>query len=127
MTFRQKEIAMRILKLMCLGCLVWIGLGTSVCALDLAKVGMFAAGFASGTVFHEVGALGGDGDCVGRRDSWFYFQGVEVGFNESDPDRRNEKLRPMILGGYVAQSLATEVIINQKTGMKMTMPGVMGV
>lgn len=96
-------------KLIGLGCLIWMGVSTSVSALDLAKVGMFAAGFASGTVFHEVGhaataiALGGEV-------RGFYFQGVEVAFEDESPG----KLRAVALGGYAAHTLATEVILNQK-------------
>ena len=104
---------MKTLKLMVLGCLVWIGFGTSVCALDLAKVGMFAAGFASGTVFHEVGHAA-TAIALGGKVSGFYFQGVEVDFSEIPVEKRNEARRIIGLSGYAAQSLATEVIINQK-------------
>ena len=80
-------------------------------AFDLENVSMFGLGFASGTVFHEVGhatsilAQGGEVQAI-------KFQSVTAKFKNT-PDL-GRKLRVSSLSGYLAQSLATEVILQNK-------------
>ena len=92
-------------------------LGLTVCvttssfALDLNNVALFGLGFASGTVFHEIGhattalAQGGEVTAI-------HFQSTSVYFNNTT--NLSQKLQLVSLGGYAAQSLATEIILQNK-------------
>lgn len=76
---------------------------------------MFGLGFASGTVFHEIGHAsagwlqGGDVNSIN-------FQSTNVEFKNTN--NLNRKIQFTSLGGYVAQSLATEVILQNKNWHK---------
>jgi|GEM_PF-5322834 len=105
---------MKNFKLLILGISIVIGSRySSIYGVDLVKLGMFGAGFAAGTVFHELGHAA-TGIAQGGSLEAFEFQGVGVDFGNIGADEKAAKMRIFALGGYAAQSLATEVIINQK-------------
>ncbi|MBG91329.1 MAG: hypothetical protein CL521_05885 [Actinobacteria bacterium] len=83
-------------------------------AVNLTNTALFGLGFASGTVFHEVGhasvALLQGGDIVS-----FQFSKVLVKYDDALSQAEfNQKCRAMVLGGYIAQSLASEVILQNE-------------
>ncbi|RAP31304.1 hypothetical protein DID76_03065 [Candidatus Marinamargulisbacteria bacterium SCGC AG-414-C22] len=84
-------------------------------ATNLKNLAMFGLGFASGTVFHEVGhattiwAQGGRVKAIN-------FQSTEFEFKNTR--NLNKKLQITALTGYAAQSLASEVILQNKNWHK---------
>lgn len=85
-------------------------LSSSVQALDLGKLGMFGVGVFSGILFHEIGhatavvVQGGTIDSF----SWNY-----VNATMYQPNAK-EKAGTMALGGYIAQTIASETILQNK-------------
>lgn len=77
-------------------------------AVDFEKVGMFGVGLATGVFFHELGhaslAVLNGGKVEGIQFSETHVTGLPS----------NEAAQWMLLGGYIFQSAATEVIIENK-------------
>jgi len=87
-------------------------------AVDLKNVAMFGLGFASGTVFHEVGHAT-VGWLQGGEVKSISFSETVVKYDSSlSQDEINKKARFMTLGGYMAQSVATEIILQNKNWHK---------
>jgi hypothetical protein len=84
--------------------------------LDLKNVAMFGLGFASGTIFHEAGHAAAFWSQGGKVTA-INFQSVYGKFDTNDPNL-NRKRQITSLAGYTAQSLATEVIFQNKNWHK---------
>ena len=96
------------LKLSFLGFVFWMGAFSPVFGIDFVKVGMFAGGFAAGTVFHELGHAT-IGTLAGGKVESIKFQETIVSDLPS-----NEATQWMLMGGYLFQTMASEVIIENK-------------
>ena len=80
---------------------------------DLNDLGMFGLGFATGTVFHELGhatAILAQGGTVTE----IRFQSISGYFNDTDREVLGYKHSVVSLGGYISQTIATEVILQNK-------------
>ena len=85
---------------------------TPIHAVDFGRIGMAGLGFASGIYFHELGhaattwAVGGEAKEIN-----FTSTSIDLPSNLSTEDRK-EKLRMIYLSGYIAQTLATEFVLD---------------
>ena len=90
-------------------------LSAPIFSAELKNIAMFGLGFASGTLFHEVGhatavvAQGGHVKSIS-------LQRTDTEFKNTR--NLNRKLKVSALGGYVAQTLATEAILQNKNWHK---------
>jgi hypothetical protein len=86
---------------------------TAIKAVNFGDLGLFTLGIGGGIVFHELGHVGAT-FLRGGEVTDFHFRGMNYDFHETDQKKLDSKIRTVALGGYFAQTLATELIFQQK-------------
>ena len=84
-----------------------------VLALDLGKAALFSTGWIAGIYCHELGhstvAL-----IQGATVKSINFSSTDVRYGDMSPQELDEKIKWLSMGGYLAQSIASEVILQNK-------------